>query len=64
MKLKYEIKLKKLKQKLPKYILDEVSDIRVLALGYVSKNIYNKIKQYCEDNERYVIKMMNDYDID
>lgn len=58
----YKNNLKKLKKKLPKYILDEVSDIRVLALGYASKNVYNKIEKYCEANERYVKKMMNDYD--
>ncbi len=42
-------------------ILDEVADIRILALGYVSKNVYNKIKKYCNENERFVRKNMKEY---
>lgn len=47
------LKKKELKEKLPKHILDKVKDIRVLALGYVSKDVYNLIKSYCDQNEKF-----------
>lgn len=50
-----------LKTKLPSNILSQVKDIRVLALDYASKDVYNMIKEYCEGNQRYVSKIANDY---
>lgn len=50
------------KRKLPSSILDNIKDIRILALGYATSETYNKIKEYSDNNENYVEKMMNDYD--
>ena len=50
-----------LKTKLPSTILEQVKDIRVLALDYASSDVYNMIKEYCEENQRYVSKIANDY---
>jgi len=57
----YKNQIKITKKKLPKYILDGVEDIRVLALGYASKKIYNKIKHYCEENEHFVNNAIHEY---
>lgn len=49
------------KQKLPMDILKEIKDIRILALNYTTKEIYDKIKQFCETNKEFVEKMCSDY---
>ena len=48
-------------QKLPNSILNEVSDIRMLALGYATQETYDKIKEYCISNYKTFEKAMNDY---
>lgn len=59
----YKLKnnMENLKSKLPSRILNKVSDIRVLALDYASREVYDLIKEYCEDNKRYVDKKINEY---
>lgn len=56
---KYEIEF--LKNNLPKDILDDVADIRVLALNKSSKNIKKRIEKYCKENEKTTEKVMKDY---
>ena len=41
-------------KKLPLNILNEVKDIRVLALNYTSSKVYKMIKEYCKANEKFV----------
>lgn len=50
-----------LKEKLPKDILDKVKDIRVLALDYASKEVYDLIKKFSEENEKYVDNKFKEY---
>lgn len=50
-----------LKRKLPSSILNDIKDIRILALGYATSDVYNKIKEYSDNNKNYVEKMMEDY---
>lgn len=51
-----------LKNNLPKEILEEVADIRVLALDKSSKNIKKKIEKYCNENEKIANKTMKSYE--
>lgn len=53
--------IKMLKNKLPESILEKVKDIRVLALNYASVEVYNLIKEYCEDNDRFVNEKIREY---
>ena len=46
----------------PKEILEEVADIRVLALDKSSKNIKKKIEKYCNENEKIANKTMKSYE--
>ena len=57
-----ENKVKELKEKLTSEILNNVKDIRILALNYTTKEIYERIKEYCDNNRKYVEKMREDYD--
>ena len=52
--------LNKLK-KLPDTILNDGTDIRILALGYATQETYDKIKEYCITNQKKFEKAMNDY---
>lgn len=42
------------KSAIPENILNKVKDIRVLALGYASSEVYKLLKKYCDDNEKFV----------
>lgn len=53
-----------LKNNLPKSILNEVCDIRVLALNYATKEVIDKIKKFCKKNENIVQKAFDDYNKD
>ena len=44
---------------LPDYILNEVADVRVLALGYVSKRVKTLLKEYCKLLRREYKKVLN-----
>lgn len=46
-----QTKVSQLKQDLPTEILNEVADIRVLALGVTTSEIMKKITSFCEENE-------------
>lgn len=50
-----------LKNNLPKDILEDVADIRVLALNKVSKDLKKRIEKYCKENEKTTEKVMEDY---
>lgn len=50
-----------LKSSIPSDILNKVKDIRVLALNYVSLEVYNLLKEYCEENENYVENVLKEY---
>lgn len=52
-----------LKGKLSDEILNEVKDIRVLALGYASSDVYNKIEKFCKDNEKFVNEQCDKYSL-
>lgn len=44
---------------LPDYILSEVADVRVLALGYASKRVKTLLKEYCKLLRREYKKVLN-----
>ena len=56
-----ENKINELKKKLPIDILSDIKDIRILALNYTTRDIYNRIKLYSEKMQEYVEKMCRDY---
>lgn len=53
--------IRNLKSKLPKSILDEVADVRVLALNYSTKKVKEKIKNYCEEQMLKVNQAFENY---
>lgn len=55
------LKIKTIKEKIPKSILHKIKDIRVFSLGYVSKNVYNLLKKYCDDNNKFVEEKFDEY---
>ena len=57
----FKYQLSRIKKLLPMEILNEVKDIRVLALGHVTKDIYQKITEYSENIEKYTKKKIQDY---
>ena len=57
---RYNIKV--LKEELPEEILQNVADIRVLALDRASAELKKQITQYCKQNEKAVRYAMNAYD--
>ena len=44
---------------LPDYILDEVADVRILALGYASKRVKALLRDYCKHLRREYKKMLD-----
>jgi len=54
-------RIEDLKSKLPTNILDKVKDIRVLALDYVSLDVYKLIKEYSEYNKKFVHEKIQEY---
>lgn len=50
-----------LKRNLPKDILEDVADIRVLALDKASKGIKKRIEKYCKENEKRTEKVIKEY---
>lgn len=48
-------------EELPKEILEEIKDFRVLALNYVTEEVYNKIKQLCLDRDKYIEDIQIEY---
>lgn len=59
-KERYEFRLKKLYDFLPKDIIDIVPDMRVLALNYTSKEVKDKIEDYCKKVKKEVDKTLKD----
>lgn len=58
---KLELAIQGLKEKLDKDFLTEVSDIRVLALGYASEDIYKKLEDLSNENEKFVNSKVKEY---
>lgn len=56
-----EIKITKYKNNLPLEILQEIQDIRIFALGYTTKKIYNEVKKFCEDNANFIDNQISNY---
>lgn len=50
-----------LKRNLPKDILDDVADIRVLALDRATRKIKKRIEKYCKENEKIVEQIDKKY---
>lgn len=53
--------IKEVKFSLPEDILVKVKDIRVLAHNYVSSEVYDLIRKYCEDNKNFVDDKSSEY---
>lgn len=58
---KQKNRIELLESKIPDSILDKVKDIRVLALNYASKEIYELLEEYSRNNEKYVNDKINEY---
>ena len=56
-----KLTIEDLKKKLPHNIINEIKDIRVLALNYSSKKVYDLIKDYSKENEKYVDDKFKEY---
>lgn len=54
--------IERLKTDIPEEILNKVKDIRVLALGYVSSEVYKLLKEYCDINEKFVEEKFREYE--
>ena len=50
-----------IKEKLNSDLLNEVADIRLLALGYASKEIYKQIEKISNENEKFVNEKVKEY---
>lgn len=59
--LRQNNKIEYLKSELPLSILEKVKDVRVLALDYVSSEVYKLIKEYCLSNEKFVDDKFREY---
>lgn len=58
---KIDFAINSLKEKLSTDILKDVVDIRVLALGYTSSDIYTRIEEYCIANDKFVNDQVLEY---
>ena len=59
--LRKENEIEDLKTNLPKEILDEVADIRVLALGITTEKVKNLVDKYSQECEIMFEKPFNEY---
>ena len=59
---KQKNRIELLKSKIPNNILEKVKDIRVLALNYASKEVYEMLKEYSQSNQKYVLDIIKEYD--
>lgn len=50
-----------LRKELPEAIVNEIADIRVLALNKATRSVIDAVTKFCEDNERYVAATSEDY---
>ncbi len=57
----YNRNLRELEDNLPKEILDQVADIRLLALNRCTPKVRKLITTYCEDNIKYVHNTIEKY---
>ena len=58
---KIEFAINNLKEKLSEDILKDVVDIRILALGYTTSDIYTRIESFCEENDKFVNEQILEY---
>ena len=58
---KLSVSMNGLAEKLPDEIIKKVADLRVLALGYASEDIYNKIEELSNYNQRFVEEKLKLY---
>ncbi|WP_313799016.1 DUF4085 family protein [Cytobacillus sp.] len=50
-----------LKKELPEAIVNEIADMRVLALNKATRSVIDAVTKFCEDNERSVAATSEDY---
>jgi len=60
-KQSFRSNVKHLKRSFPESILVKVADIRVLALGYASREVKQEISQFCKQNEKSIHSAMAAY---
>jgi len=58
---RYENRVIELKEKLPDYILNDVQDIRILALDHATENVYKQITERDEEIRFLTEKAFDDY---
>ena len=57
----HEKNVKTLKARLPKEILEQVADVRVLALDIATKEVRQQLKELCERNEGQMQAVIREY---
>lgn len=57
----HENTVKAMERKLPKEILEQVADIRVLALNIATKEVRQQLKEFCEKNEKQLKAVQKAY---
>ncbi|TKI71861.1 DUF4085 family protein [Lysinibacillus mangiferihumi] len=50
-----------LKKQLPETIVKQIADIRVFTLDKATRNVINAVTQFCEENDRIVTTVIEDY---
>lgn len=58
---KIKLALQGLKEKLDKEFFKEVMDVRVLALGYATEEIYRRLENLSNENEKFVNSKIKEY---
>lgn len=53
--------VKSMQERLPKEILEQVADVRVLALDIATKEVRQQLKEICEKNEKQMDAMLKEY---
>lgn len=57
----HETTVKTMQERLPKEILEQVADVRVLALDIATKEVRQQLKEICEKNEKQMNAVMKEY---
>lgn len=57
----HELAVKRYQERLPQEILEQVADVRVLALDIASKEVKQQLKDWCEKNEQQMQTVLDKY---
>ncbi len=58
----YDLRLKQIQEDLPKEIYKQIADPRVFALGFTTSEIYEAVRDFSVQNNRYTQKILEEYE--